>query len=77
MKKEAHPIQLTAEDREQNRGKGLVRRPIEHIFAHLKKWQHYRHLRYLGLAKTQLELALQAMAYNLKWLTSILEMRSA
>jgi IS5 family transposase len=77
LKKEAHHIQLTAEDREQNHAKGLVRRQIERIFAHLKKWQHYRRVLYLGLAKNQLELTLKAVAYNLKRLVGILEMRRA
>jgi transposase, IS5 family len=77
LKKEAHHIQLTAEDREQNQKKGLVRRQIERIFAHLKKWQHYRRVRYLGLAKNQLELTLKAVAYNLKRLARILEMPRA
>jgi IS5 family transposase len=73
MKKEAHHIQLTAADREQNHEKGRVRRQIERIFAHLKKWQHYRRVRYLGLARNQLELTLKAVAYNLKRLAGLLE----
>ena len=77
LKKEAHHIQLTAKDRENNHRKSLVRRQIERIFAHLKKWQHYRRVRYLGLARNQLELTLKAVAYNLKRLAGILEMRSA
>ena len=77
LKKEAHHIQLTAEDRDNNHQKGLVRRQIERIFAHLKKWQHYRRVRYLGLARNQLELTLKAVAYNLKRLVGILEMSRA
>jgi IS5 family transposase len=77
LKKEAHHIQLTAEDREHNHQKGLVRRQIERVFAHLKKWQHYRRVRYLGLARNQLELTLKAVAYNLKRLAGILAMPSA
>ena len=77
LKKEAHHIHLTAEDRENNQQKGRVRRHIERIFAHLKKWQHYRRVRYLGLARNQLELTLKAVAYNLKRLAGILAMRSA
>jgi len=77
LKKEAHHIQLTAEDREHNHEKGLVRRQIERVFAHLKQWQHYRRVRYLGLARNQLELTLKAVAYNLKRLAGILELRSA
>jgi len=76
LKKEARHVQLTAEDREWNHAKGLVRRQIERIFAHLKKWQHYRRVRYLGLAKNQLELTLKAVAYNLKRLAGILQTRS-
>ena len=77
LKKEAHHIQLTATDVAQNQKKGLVRRQIERIFAHLKKWQHYRRVRYLGLAKNQLELMLKAVAYNLKRLAGILEQQTA
>lgn len=77
LKKEAHHIHLTATDRENNHRKGLVRRAIERIFAHLKQWQHYRRVRYLGLAKNQLELTLKAVAYNLKRMAGILEMRNA
>jgi IS5 family transposase len=77
LKKEAHHIQLTAKDRECNHQKGLVRRQIERIFAHLKKWQHYRRVRYLGRAKNQLELTLKAVAYNLKRLAGILERQTA
>jgi IS5 family transposase len=77
LKKEAHHIQLTAGDREHNHQKGLVRRQIERVFAHLKKWQHYRRVRYLGLARNQLELTLKAVAYNLKRLAGILAMPSA
>lgn len=71
-KKGAHHIKLTEEDIAENRRKSRVRQGIERIFAHWKKWQHYRRVRYLGLAKNQLELTLKAVAYNLKRLASIL-----
>jgi IS5 family transposase len=77
LKKEAHHIQLTAKDRKNNHRKSLVRRQIERIFAHLKKWQHYRRVRYLGLVRNQLELTLKAVAYNLKRLTGIIELQKA
>ena len=77
QKKGAHHIKLNEQDREQNRGKGRVRMQIERIFAHLKQWQHYRRVRYLGLAKNQLELTLKAVAYNLKRLAGILELAPA
>jgi IS5 family transposase len=73
LKKGGCHIQLTAEDQENNHQKSLVRRQIERIFAHLKKWQHYRRVRYLGLARNQLELTLKAVAYNLQRLAGILE----
>lgn len=76
-KKGAHHIQLTEKDREDNRRKGRVRSHIERVFAHLKKWQHYRRVRYLGLAKNQLELTLKAVAYNLKRLAGILQLQAA
>jgi IS5 family transposase len=77
LKKEAHHIQLTATEVAQNQKKSRVRLQIERIFAHLKKWQHYRRVRYLGLAKNQLELTLKAVAYNLKRLAGILEPQTA
>jgi IS5 family transposase len=77
LKKGAHHIKLTVEDVESNRQKGLVRRHIERVFGHLKQWQGYRRVRYLGLAKNQLELTLKAVAYNLKRLARIMELEKA
>ena len=76
-KKGAHHIKLTEQDRAENRRKSRVRGGIERIFAHWKKWQHYRRVRYLGLAHNQLELTLKAVAYNLKRLAGILEKQGA
>lgn len=72
MKKGARCIKLSHWDRINNRRKGKVRRHIERIFAHLKHWQRYRRVRYLGLARNQLELTLKAAAYNLKRLVGIM-----
>jgi transposase, IS5 family len=72
-KKGAYHIKLSAQDHQENRIKGRVRQQIERIFAHFKQWQFYRRVRYLGLAKNQLELTLKAVAYNLKRLANILE----
>ena len=74
-KKGARHIKLTTWDRRNNRRKRRVRSHIERIFAHLKKWQHYRKVRYLGLARNQLELTLKAVAYNFKRLAAIMEVR--
>lgn len=74
LKKGAHHIKLSPRDHESNRKKGLVRRNIERIFGHLKQWQGYRRVRYLGLAKNQLELTLKAVSYNLKRLAKIIEL---
>jgi len=41
------------------------------VFAHFKKWQHYRRVRYLGLVKNQLELTLKAVTYNLRRLVTL------
>ncbi len=71
-KKGAHHIKLTQRDQRNNRRKQRVRRHIERIFAHLKKWQYYRRVRYLGLIRNQLELTLKAVAYNLKRLAGIM-----
>jgi IS5 family transposase len=77
MKKGAHHIKLSTRDQRNNRSKARVRRHIERIFAHLKHWQGYRRVRYLGLARNQLELTLKAVAYNLKRLSGIMKMLQA
>jgi len=76
-RKGAHPIRLTEADREDNRRKSRVRAHSERVFAHLKKWQCYRRVRYLWLAKNQLELTLKAVACNLKRLANILKPQAA
>src|SRR5258708_38447176 len=63
LKKGAHHIKLSREDHRRNHKKGLVRRNIERVFGHLKQWQGYRRVRYLGLARNQLELTLKALTY--------------
>ncbi|MDR3564362.1 MAG: IS5 family transposase [Negativicutes bacterium] len=73
LKKGATHIKLTAEDQLRNARKSKKRDHVERIFAHLKKWQHFRRVRYLGLVKTQLELTLKAVAYNLRRLVSLAE----
>lgn len=77
LKKGAHHIKLSRRDIKMNHKKGLVRRNIERVFGHLKQWQGYRRVRYLGLAKNQLELTLKAVAYNLKRLAKIMELEKA
>jgi IS5 family transposase len=77
LKKGAFHIKLSPSDHRRNHRKGLVRRNIERIFGHFKQWQGYRRVRYLGLAKNQLELTLKAVAYNLKRLAAILKLQSA
>jgi IS5 family transposase len=76
-KKGALHIKLTEQDQQNNQRKRRVRSHIERIFAHLKKWQHYRRVRYLGIAKNQLELTLKAVAYNLKRLARIIGTKPA
>lgn len=71
LKKGAHHIKLTARDLARNARKSRRRCRIERVFAHLKKWQHYRRARYLGVVKNQLELTLKAVAYNLKRLVTL------
>jgi len=77
LRKGAHHIKLSAADQKENRNKRRIRSHIERIFAHLKKWQDYRRVRYLGLVKNQLELTLKAVAYNLKRMARIMELESA
>jgi len=77
IKKGAHHIKLSRWDQRNNRSKGRVRRNIERIFAHFKLWQGYRRVRYLGLARNQLELTLKAVAYNLKRLAGIMKEQPA
>ena len=76
-KKGANHIKLTEQDQQDNQRKRQVRSHIERIFAHLKKWQYYWRVRYLGIAKNQLELTLKAVAYNLKRLARIIETKIA
>jgi IS5 family transposase len=71
QKKGAHHIKLTDEDRRENYRKRRARAQIERIFAHLKTWQCYRRVRYLGLIRNQLELTLKAVVYNLKRIARI------
>ncbi len=77
QKKGAHHIKLSEADQKRNRSKRRIRSHIERIFAHLKQWQDYRRVRYLGLAKNQLELTLKAVAYNLKRMARIIELENA
>jgi transposase, IS5 family len=77
LKKGAIHIKLSASDHQRNHKKGLVRRNIERIFGNLKQWQGYRRVRYLGLAKNQLELTLKAVTYNLKRMAKIIELGHA
>jgi IS5 family transposase len=71
MKKGATHIKLTATDIARNHRKNRRRRLVERIFAHWKRWQHYRTVRYLGLVKNQLELTLKAVTYNLRRLVTL------
>jgi IS5 family transposase len=71
LKKGAHHIKLTEEDRARNARKSRRRAPIERVFAHLKKWYGYRTARYMGVIKNQLELTLKAVAYNLMRVANI------
>ncbi len=71
MKKGGRGITVTVDDRARNRRKNRRRRQVERIFAHWKRWQNYRIVRYLGLVKNQLELTLKAVTYNLRRLVSL------
>jgi IS5 family transposase len=71
LKKSHRYHKLTAQDLERNRAKSRHRQGIERVFAHFKKWQHYRRVRYLGLVKNQLELTLKAVTYNLQRLVTL------
>jgi hypothetical protein len=56
LKKSGKYLKLTAEEHRRNYRKNRRRSLVERVFAHFKKWQHYRRVRYLGLVKNQLEL---------------------
>jgi IS5 family transposase len=71
LKKSGKYHKLTTEQHERNARRGLKRRLIERVFAHFKRWQHYRRVRYLGLVKNQLELTLKAVTYNLRRLVTL------
>ena len=47
------------------------------LWLSLATSRHLRRVRYLGLARNQLELTLKAVAYNLKRLVRIIERQSA
>jgi IS5 family transposase len=71
LKKGGYHIKLTEQDQADNARKSRRRQHIERIFAHFKKWQDYRRVRYLGLVKNQLELTLKSIAYNFKRLAAL------
>jgi IS5 family transposase len=71
LKKSNYYRRLTTPEHERNVRRGRKRQLIERVFAHFKKWQHYRRVRYLGLVKNQLELTLKAVTYNLRRLVSL------
>jgi len=71
LKKANRYLKLTAEQQQRNARRGLKRRLIERVFAHFKHGQPYRHVRYLGLVKKQLELTLKAVTYNLRRLVTL------
>lgn len=70
-----HP--LTRWQKKRNKLISKVRGKIERIFAHLKTWQGYRRVRYVGLARNQLELTLKSVAYNLKRVVQIQQTETA
>src|SRR5271170_1360293 len=71
LKKSGKYHKLTTEQHQRNGRRGRKRRLIERVFAHFKKWQYYRRVRYLGLVKNQLELTLKAVTYNLRRLVTL------
>src|SRR5450631_1527912 len=71
LKKSNYYRRLTTPEHERNTRRSRKRQRIERVFAHFKKWQHYRRVRYLGLVKNQLELTLKAVTYNLRRLVSL------
>jgi IS5 family transposase len=73
LKKAHKSRRLAPEQHARNGRRGRKRRLIERVFAHFKKWQHYRTVRYLGLVKNQLELTLKAVTYNLRRLVTLAE----
>jgi IS5 family transposase len=71
MRRGAHHVKLSPATQQANRARSRVRRQIERVFAHFKRWQQYDRVRYLGLVKNQLELTLKAVAYNLKRMVNL------
>ena len=57
---------LDAARRTRNRVIGVIRAPIERVFAILKRWYGYRRARYRSLVKNTLQLQLLAVALNLR-----------
>lgn len=57
---------ITAWQRARNRQIAKIRCRVETVFAIFKKHMGYRRVRYIGLAKNQVQLLLLAFAYNLR-----------
>ena len=57
---------LDAAGRTRNRVIGVIRAPIERVFAILKRWYGYRRVHYRSLVKNTLQLQLLAVALNLR-----------
>ena len=66
MRSAAHHVRLSASDQARNRTIGVIRAPVERIFATMKRWYGYGRVRYRSLARNTLQLQLLAMAMNLR-----------
>jgi len=57
---------LSSKQVKQNKRKSRIRKAVERVFAHLKKWYGYIGVRYVGIRTNQNHLHLLGIAYNLK-----------
>ena len=66
MHKAARTRELTLAEKAANRQVSSVRSKVERVFGTHKRGYGFFRARYLGLAKTELEFLLNAIAFNLK-----------
>ena len=50
----------------------IRRRTVEHPFGTLKAWMGHTHFLSKGLEKVKTEMSLSVLAYNLKWMITIM-----
>lgn len=73
MEKGYRGKKLTRKQKRSNRWLARVRCGIEKIFGHWKRNLGYDRVRYLGIAKNELELTFKCLSWNLRRMVTVLE----